>query len=256
MNDFKYKRVIVTGAASGIGKAVAEQFLDQGALVGLIDRNEEELQEFLADYDAQTHYRAVDVTEAEKLQEAMSGLVEELGGLDVLHVNAGINGTWTPIEELTVAEWDQTINTNLRSTFITVKAAIPFMKANGGSIVITSSVNGNRIFSNFGATAYSTSKAGQVAFTKMAALELSGYNIRVNAICPGAIATNIDASTEIEEEVARVEIPVKYPERSRPLKHETGVPEQVANLVLFLSSEAAGNISGTEVYIDGAESLL
>ncbi len=68
------------------------------------------------------------------------------------------------------------------------------MKTNGGSIVITSSVNGNRIFSNFGATAYSTSKAGQVAFTKMAALELSGYNIRVNAICPGAIATNIDAS--------------------------------------------------------------
>ncbi|MGM0205825.1 hypothetical protein IGI96_000273 [Enterococcus sp. DIV0421] len=256
MNDFKNKRVIVTGAASGIGKAVAEQFLAQGALVGLIDRNEEELQEFLADYDAQTHYRAVDVTEAEKLQEAMSVLVEELGGLDVLHVNAGINGTWTPIEELTVAEWDQTINTNLHSTFITVKAAIPFMKANGGSIVITSSVNGNRIFSNFGATAYSTSKAGQVAFTKMAALELSGYNIRVNAICPGAIATNIDASTEIEEEVARVEIPVKYPERSRPLKQETGVPEQVANLVLFLSSEAAGNISGTEVYIDGAESLL
>ena len=160
MNDFKNKRVIVTGAASGIGKAVAEQFLAQGALVGLIDRNEEELQEFLADYDAQTHYRAVDVTEAEKLQEAMSGLVEELGGLDVLHVNAGINGTWTPIEELTVAEWDQTINTNLRSTFITVKAAIPFMKANGGSIVITSSVNGNRIFSNFGATAYSNGCAG------------------------------------------------------------------------------------------------
>ena len=174
MNDFKNKRVIVTGAASGIGKAVAEQFLAQGALVGLIDRNEKELQEFLADYDAQAHYRAVDVTEADKLQEAMSGLVEELGGLDVLHVNAGINGTWTPIEELTVAEWDQTINTNLRSTFITVKAAIPFMKTNGGSIVITSSVNGNRIFSNFGATAYSTSKAGQVAFTKMAALELSG----------------------------------------------------------------------------------
>ena len=256
MNDFKNKRVIVTGAASGIGKAVAEQFLAQGALVGLIDRNEKELQEFLADYDAQAHYRAADVTEADKLQEAMSGLVEELGGLDVLHVNAGINGTWTPIEELTVAEWDQTINTNLRSTFITVKAAIPFMKTNGGSIVITSSVNGNRIFSNFGATAYSASKAGQVAFTKMAALELSGYNIRVNAICPGAIATNIDANTEIEEEVARVEIPVKYPERSRPLKQKTGVPEQVANLVLFLSSEVAGNISGTEVYIDGAESLL
>lgn len=256
MEGFKHKRVIVTGAASGIGRATAEQFIQQGAIVGLIDLNEEELAEIQQSFGDDVYVEAVDVTDSEGLQSAISTLAEALGGLDILHVNAGINGTFTPIEELTIEEWDQTINTNLRSTFLTIKAAIPLMKANGGSIVITSSINGNRIFNNFGASAYSTSKAGQVAFAKMAALELSGYNIRVNVICPGAISTNIDERTEVEPEVARIEIPVHYPERSRPLKQETGVPEQVANLVLFLSSEAAANISGTEVYIDGAESLL
>lgn len=256
MQGFKHKRVIVTGAASGIGRATAEQFIQQGAQVGLIDLNEEELVEIKQAFGDAAHIEAVDVTDSEGLQTAVTKLAASLGGLDILHVNAGINGTFTPIEELTIDEWDQTINTNLRSTFLTVKAAVPIMKANGGSIVITSSVNGNRIFSNFGASAYSTSKAGQVAFAKMAALELSGYNIRVNVICPGAIATNIDDRTDVEPEVASIEIPVDYPERSRPLRQETGVPEQVANLVLFLSSEAAGNISGTEVYIDGAESLL
>lgn len=256
MQGFKHKRVIITGAASGIGRATAEQFIQQGAQVGLIDLNEEELVEIKQAFGDAAHIEAVDVTDSDRLQSAVTKLASSLGGLDILHVNAGINGTFTPIEELTIDEWDQTINTNLRSTFLTVKAAVPIMKANGGSIVITSSVNGNRIFSNFGASAYSTSKAGQVAFAKMAALELSGYNIRVNVICPGAIATNIDDRTDVEPEVASIEIPVDYPERSRPLRQETGVPEQVANLVLFLSSEAAGNISGTEVYIDGAESLL
>ncbi|WP_312498677.1 SDR family NAD(P)-dependent oxidoreductase [Enterococcus sp.] len=256
MEGFKHKRVIVTGAASGIGKATAEQFIQQGAQVGLIDLHADELSQIKESFSAQVYVETVDVTDSQGLLSAITKLADAMGGLDILHVNAGINGTFTPIEALTIDEWDQTINTNLRSTFLSVKAAVPVMKANGGSIVITSSVNGNRVFSNFGASAYSTSKAGQVAFAKMAALELSRYNIRVNVICPGAISTNIDDRTDVEPAVADIEIPVDYPEGARPLKQETGVPEQVANLVLFLSSEAAGNISGTEVYIDGAESLL
>lgn len=256
MKRFENKRVIVTGAASGIGKAVAQQFLDQGAVVGLLDIDETELKAFVEATEGQSIYRVVDVSKGEELLQAVTALAQELGGVDILHVNAGINGTWTPIEELSLDDWDTTITTNLRSTFVTVKAAIPFLKINGGSIVITSSVNGNRIFKNFGASAYSTSKAGQVAFMKMAALELSGYNIRVNAICPGAISTNIDENTAIEEAVEKIKIPIVFPERERPLRQETGIPEQLANLVLFLSSEDAGNISGTEVYVDGAESLL
>ena len=130
------------------------------------------------------------------------------------------------------------------------------LKERGGSVIITASVNGTRIFSNAGAVAYSSSKAGQVAFTKMAALELAKHKIRVNVICPGAIETAIDDSTE-RRDIEAAKEPVEFPEGSIPLTDGApGKAEQVADLVLFLASEAASHISGTEIWIDGAESLL
>ncbi|MDQ3310204.1 MAG: SDR family oxidoreductase, partial [Gemmatimonadota bacterium] len=125
----------------------------------------------------------------------------------------------------------------------------------GGSVIVTSSVNGTRIFSNTGATAYSSSKAGQVALSKMLALELAPSKIRVNVICPGAIDTNIEESTE-ERDLEHVRIPVEFPEGSQPLAEGSGSAEQVARLVLFLASDASDHITGTEMWIDGAESLL
>ena len=103
---------------------------------------------------------------------------------------------------------------------------------------------------------YGTSKTGQVAVEKMAALELAQYHIRVNVICPGAIRTNINQSTEKTEELKNIEIPVKYPQGNQPLEHGPGTPEQVAELVLFLASDPSSPITGTEIYVDGAESLL
>lgn len=123
--------------------------------------------------------------------------------------------------------------------------------------MITSSINGNREFAGFGMAAYSSSKAGQMAFGKMAALELSNYRIRVNIICPGWIKTNIQENTFPEKEnLEKIEIPVEYPEGSQPLDGEPGTPEEVADLVYFLGSDQASHISGTEVYIDGASTLL
>ena len=122
-------------------------------------------------------------------------------------------------------------------------------------MIVTSSVNGTRIFSNTGATAYSSSKAGQVSLTKMLALELATSKIRVNVICPGAIETNIEESTE-ERDLEHVRIPVEFPEGSQPLAKGSGSSEQVARLVLFLASDASDHITGTEMWIDGAESLL
>ncbi|GJM77227.1 hypothetical protein HMSSN036_94430 [Paenibacillus macerans] len=117
---------------------------------------------------------------------------------------------------------------------MTVKNAVPYLKQRGGgSIIITSSINGSYKFSGFGMSAYSTTKAGQVAFAKMLALELAKFKIRVNAICPGAIATNIDASTEKSKELQEIIIPVKYPEGSQPLSDGPGQPENVADLVAF-----------------------
>ncbi|ALS01521.1 3-ketoacyl-ACP reductase [Enterococcus silesiacus] len=253
------KKAIITGAASGIGFATAKLFIEKGFNVGLIDADKSRLEliakEFKQNgYDC--YYRSVDVTDEIRLKKAIDELTNSLQGLDIFFSNAGINGTWAPIETLTVDEWDTTINTNLRSTFLCIKFAIPHMKENGGSIIVTSSINGTRIFNNFGASAYSASKAGQVAFTKMAALELARYNIRVNAICPGAIDTAINEKTTYSDELKKIEIKVEFPEGDRPLKNETGTSDQVAQSVLFLATDVSANISGTELYVDGAESLL
>jgi NAD(P)-dependent dehydrogenase (short-subunit alcohol dehydrogenase family) len=123
-------------------------------------------------------------------------------------------------------------------------------------VIITSSVNGTRIFSNTGATAYSCSKAAQVAFTKMVALELAEHRVRVNVICPGAIDTNIEESTE-RRDLEKIQEPVEFPEGHIPLTDgKPGTSEQVAQLVFFLASDASSHITGTEIWIDGGESLL
>ena len=129
----------------------------------------------------------------------------------MVFANAGINGAMAPIETMEIEDWNQTHDINLRGTFATVKYAIPYLKDQGGSILITSSINGNRVFSGIGFSAYSTTKAGQVAFMKMAALELARYKIRVNAICPGAIETNIDQNTFPSDDLKEVQIPVEFP---------------------------------------------
>jgi NAD(P)-dependent dehydrogenase (short-subunit alcohol dehydrogenase family) len=198
----------------------------------------------------------VDVSDPGRMERAISAAAERFGRIDIIFANAGINGTLAPIEDLTPESWDETLGINLRGTFLTVKNAVPHMKANGGSIIVTSSINGNRKFSGFGMSAYSSSKAGQVAFAKMAALELARYRIRVNAICPGGIETNIGESTKSTKQLDKIRIPVEYPEGAQPLEHGPGKPEQVADLVLFLACDQSSHITGTEIYIDGAETLL
>jgi NAD(P)-dependent dehydrogenase (short-subunit alcohol dehydrogenase family) len=137
-----------------------------------------------------------------------------------------------------------------------VKYAVPYLKKRGGSVIVTSSVNGTRMFSNTGATAYSSSKAAQVAFTKMVALELAKHKVRVNVICPGAIETNIEESTEVRD-VDEEKEPAEYPEGTIPLtRGEPGKASQVAELVAFLASDQSSHISGTEIWIDGASTLL
>jgi NAD(P)-dependent dehydrogenase (short-subunit alcohol dehydrogenase family) len=133
---------------------------------------------------------------------------------------------------------------------------VSYLKKQGGSVIVTSSVNGTRKFSNTGATAYSCSKAAQVAFTKMVALELAKHRIRVNVICPGAIETEIDENTE-KKNLDKVKEPVIFPEGKIPLTDgKPGSSEQVAELVYFLASDASSHITGTEMWIDGGETLL
>ncbi|AJS59060.1 SDR family oxidoreductase [Paenibacillus sp. IHBB 10380] len=257
---FEGKTAIVTGAGSGIGRATAIKLAQQGANVALFDLKDERSLETEAEVNSIREGAArafdVDTSNAERVEKAVLETVELFGGIDIVFANAGINGVLSPIEDLKLEDWQQTINVNLNGTFLTVKYTIPHLKKNGGSVIITSSINGNRTFSSFGMSAYSTSKAGQVAFAKMAALELAKFKIRVNVICPGAIATNIDQSTEKTDQLKDIVIPMEFPEGRQPLKHAPGQPEHVADLVVFLASTEASHITGTEMFIDGAESLL
>ncbi|MDX2228379.1 MAG: SDR family NAD(P)-dependent oxidoreductase [Leptolyngbyaceae cyanobacterium bins.349] len=253
------KVALVTGAGSGIGRATAFLFAAEGARVAAIDYKQETAQE-VVDKIQQTGGAAIatvaDVSQPEAVQHAIQQTIDAFGRLDIVFANAGINGVWASLEDLTPEDWDKTIETNLKGTFLTVKYAVPHLKQQGGSVIITSSVNGTRMFSNTGATAYACTKAAQVAFTKMVALELAKHKIRVNVICPGAIETDINASTE-QRNLAEVQEPVEFPEGMIPLtRGESGTSEQVAQLVLFLAGDASSHISGTEIWIDGAQSLL
>ncbi|MCU9613431.1 SDR family oxidoreductase [Caldibacillus lycopersici] len=251
---------VVTGAGSGIGKASAIKLAENGAKIALLDlhkENVEETKEKIEQLGSEAIAIEGNVSHPEEVANAYKQTVEKWGRVDIVFANAGINGEVTPIEDMEPDDWELTISNNLTSTFLTVKYAIPHLKTNGGSIIITSSINGNRVYKNFGMSAYSTSKIGQMGFGKMAALELAKYHIRVNMICPGSIETNIGENTWADKEkLKKVEIPVKYPEGGQPLEHKAGKPEQVADLVLFLASNQSNHITGSEIYIDGAESLL
>ncbi|MCM3782832.1 SDR family oxidoreductase [Neobacillus mesonae] len=258
---FNGKTAIITGAGSGIGRAAAVKLAQEGANVALFDlidkRTEEAEQEIKKISKGKVRSYDVDISDAARVSKAVEDTVKELGGIDIIFANAGINGVVAPIEDIDVEDWKNTISTNLGGTFYTVKYALPYMKKeDGGSIIITSSINGNYTFSNIGMSAYSTSKAGQVAFAKMAALELAKFKIRVNVICPGAISTNIEQSTEKSEELNEVSIKMEFPDGRQPLAHGPGKPEEVADLVAFLASDESKHITGAQIVIDGAESLL
>ncbi|MFC4426105.1 SDR family oxidoreductase [Deinococcus navajonensis] len=256
LND---KVAFITGGASGIGAGTARRFAQEGAAIILADVQDEDgraLQDELREQGARALYVHCDVSEADSVRQAIESGVSEFGRLDIVFANAGINGVWTPIEELHPEEWDRTLNINLRGTYLTVHYAVPHLKkAGGGSILITSSVNGTRTFSNPGASAYSSSKAGQVAFMKMMALELGRHNIRCNAVCPGAIHTNIDERTE-KRDTDKIGIEVELPEGSPALHEGQGEPIDVADTCLFLASDLGRHVSGVEIFVDGGASLL
>ena len=250
---------LVTGAGSGIGRAAAERLARAGARVALVGRGREDLEETaraIAGAGGTARVVEADVGDPDAMRRASDGTAAAWGRLDVVFANAGVNGVWAPIEELAPEEFESTLRTNLTGSFLTIKYAVPHLKRRGGSVIVCASVNGTRVFSNTGATAYSASKAGQVAMTKLLALELAKHRVRVNVVCPGAIETNIEESTE-HRGVEREKEPVEFPEGEIPLTDGApGRAADVAELVLFLASDASRHVTGTEVWIDGGQSLL
>lgn len=256
--QFAGKVALVTGGGSGIGRGAAVDLAQKGAKVAVLSRKQDRIDAVCAEIEAaggEALGISADVTSQEQLEAAVRQIDETWGRLDAVVVNAGKNGVFAPLDDLTLDEWNDTIATNLTSTFLTVRSSLPLLKRQGGAIVVISSVNGSRTFNYPGAVAYSTSKAGQVAFTKMVATELGQQGIRINVVCPGAIRTNIPEAT-FPRNIDRIRWPVEYPKGTHPLTGGPAEPEQIGKTISFLLSDDASHISGTEMWFDGGASLL
>jgi NAD(P)-dependent dehydrogenase (short-subunit alcohol dehydrogenase family) len=258
--ELEHRVALVTGAGSGIGKASAVKLAQAGAKVIVHAHKEDETKATVDEIfsnGGDAFGATADLLDEHAMRDAIERGVDYFGALQIVVANAGINGVWAPIEELQPAEWDKTLNTNLRGAYLTLHYSVPHLKrAGSGSIVIISSINGTRVFSHGGASAYSTTKAGLLALGQMAALELAKHRIRVNVICPGKVDTEIDENTEARS-MGESSEPAEYPGGKIPLTDgQPGTSNDIADAVLFLSSDRARYITGTPIWIDGGQSLL
>ncbi|HBJ37285.1 MAG TPA: 3-oxoacyl-[acyl-carrier-protein] reductase [Planctomycetaceae bacterium] len=258
--DLSNRVVAVTGGSSGIGAGIATLAAQCGAKVAVIARDDEKMQEVVSEIESQGRQAMAakaDITKSNEVGAAFEKIAKKFGRIDGVVANAGINGTWAPIDEISPEQWRKTIDVNLTGTYLTVYHSVPYLrKHNSGSIVIMSSINGTRTFSNEGASAYAASKAGQFALAQMLALELAASKIRVNVICPGAIESKIHGKTK-RKNLEKIETPVEFPQGNIPLTDgDFGKPEQVASMVAFLLCELSDHITGTPVWIDGGQSLI
>jgi NAD(P)-dependent dehydrogenase (short-subunit alcohol dehydrogenase family) len=234
----KGKVAIVTGAASGIGKASAALFAAEGATVIAADVHEAE-----------------DIVPADAGREAdVIGLIDlavrEHGGLDIIFANAGISGGLASIFEQSPEDWQEILRINLIGPFLAIKHAAPAMKARGGgSIICTASVAGLR--AGAGGPAYSASKAGVINLVQVSATQLAGANIRVNAICPGLIETGM---TKPFYDLARAKGMEDRLGHLNPLKRG-GEPDEIAHAALFLASDEASYVNGHALVVDGGLSI-
>lgn len=248
MNILQGKTAIVTGAASGIGRASAKLFAAEGAAVVALDRAPEV--EATAAAIRAAGGRAIalikDSSEEDDVAAAVATAVKEFGGLDVCYANAGISGGLVPFFEETALRWAEVLKINLIGTFLLAKyAALIMVRQNRGSIICTASVAGLR--SGAGGVPYSASKAGVISLVQTVANQLTGTGIRINAICPGLIETGM---TRPIFERARERGSENKIGQLNPLQRY-GLPEEIAQTALFLASDAASYINGQAIPVDG-----
>ena len=243
LTSFKGKSVIVTGGSKGIGRGIATVFARQGAKVTITARGEEALKLATAEIEGDVRYELCDVSDWASVQSMVANVIKAHGGLDVICANAGAFPQ-TKIIDMDPEEWDDVMATNLRSSFLCVKAVIPhFEKAGKGRVVLTSSITG-AITGFPGWSHYGASKSGQLGFLKTAAMELSRYNTTINAVMPGNIYTEglQNLGQEYLDTMAA----------SIPLKR-LGDVEDIGNAALFFASDEAAYITGQQIVVDGGQ---
>lgn len=244
-NRFEGKTAVVTGGASGIGRATALAFASEGAnvaVVDVVDGGNVAIEIRQAGGTAQ--FFPCNVSVAAEVERTMKEIVSHFGSIDVAFNNAGIEGTSAPAAELSEADWDRTLAINLKGVWLSMKYEIPYMiTTGGGSIVNCSSIAGIVGFPS--AAAYTASKHGMIGLTKTAALDYVRQGIRVNAVCPGVIHTPmIDRYTKGDTKVEQML------SAGEPIGR-LGQPEEIASAVLYLAGDGASFITGVALAIDG-----
>ena len=249
---FSGKTVVVTGAASGIGAESARLFAREGAIVFAGDIDAEGGAALAAEAEGDVRFQPCDVTDCEAIRRLMDRAAEETGGIDVLLNNAGAGGARAPIDEIEPADWDRTMDLLLRSVAFGIRYAVPHMTARANaSVVNISSVAA--IGPGYSPTAYAVAKAGVLHLTKMAAADLARHRIRVNAIQPGFINTNIFTSSldidDAHKATAKAAI-AQMSSNAQPVRRG-GEPNDIAQAAAYLASKAASFVNGTSLLVDG-----
>ncbi len=238
---FANKVAFITGGGSGIGAATARQMAREGAALVLVDISLEAAEAVAREVDGIAI--AADVSQRAEIEAAIAQAVQHHGRIDILFNNAGV-GCFGKTPDLDPAEWERVIGIDLNSVFYACHAAIPHMPKPGGAIINTASISG--LAGDYNFTAYNAAKAAVINYTKSMAIDHAREGLRVNALCPGLIATPLTAAAEELPELKRdwhANIPMGRP----------GAPEEMAEVVCFLASDAASYMTGSIVVADGGQ---
>jgi NAD(P)-dependent dehydrogenase (short-subunit alcohol dehydrogenase family) len=243
------KVAVITGGASGIGEGTARLFVAEGARIVIADIQDDRGEALQRELGSAAIYQRTDVTREDDVRGAVAAAAKAFGRLDTIFNNAGFLGATGPIEDSPAEEFDRTLHVLLRGVFFGMKHAAPLMKAQrSGSIISTSSIAG--LEAGDGPHVYSTAKAAVIHLTKSVALELAEHNVRVNAICPGAIVTPLVlggvTATPQQANAVKAQF-VKF----QPLPH-AGVPDDIARAALWLASDHSAFVTGQAIAVDGA----
>lgn len=253
MQELNQQVAIVTGAGSGIGRAGAVAMAMRGAHVIVTDRDGASAQEtakIIADAGGTTDWRTLDVTDDAAIEATLLEIANLFGRIDILHNHAGLQ-VGGSVEDTDVSGFDQSWSVNVHAQFVACKTVIPIMKAAGKGVILNTASNAG-VFLDRGMVSYITTKTALVAMTRQIALDVAGYGIRVNALCPGWVDTPFNGpytkqlgGRDALENAVTKDVPMG----------RFGKPEEIASAILFLVSDASSFITGHALVVDGGESL-